>query len=200
MTYVAGYFHAFSSMGVSLTSAATGIGTYLLVEQTETVSRRVEKFAELMQSVWTSQNDYERRVRELLRSMSEMQEVWGAKEFAGTYADAVQHSASFQNYKQTTKRSWVTEKQDVATLFGNVQTKLKTYGLREYIPAPGLSPPDVDAAWNELLQAEAARSRAINAEIRQYASSQCSKRTVTNDAFQDQGRAPTQVRRSGEQF
>ncbi|RDX53548.1 actinin-like protein [Lentinus brumalis] len=150
MTYIAGYFHAFSSM-----------------EQTETVSRRVEKFAELMQSVWTSQNDYERRVRELLRSMAEMREVWNAKEFAGTYADAVQHSASFQNHKQTTKRSWVTEKQDVATLFGNVQTKLKTYGLREYVPAPGLSPADVDAAWNELLQAEAARSRAINAEIRQ---------------------------------
>ncbi|KAI9058116.1 actinin-like protein [Trametes sanguinea] len=102
MTYVAGYFHAFSSM-----------------EQTETVSRRVEKFAELMQSVWTSRNDYERRVRELLRSMAEMRDTWAAKSFAGTYADAREHAASFQNYKQTTKRSWVTEKQDVATLFGN---------------------------------------------------------------------------------
>ncbi|PIL22765.1 hypothetical protein GSI_15459 [Ganoderma sinense ZZ0214-1] len=150
MTYVAGYFHAFSSM-----------------EQTETVSRRVEKFAELMQSVWMSRNDYERRVRELLRSMADMQDVWAAKSFVGTYADALQHSQSFQNYKQTTKRTWVTEKQDVATLFGNVQTKLKTYGLREYVPPPGLSLTDVDRAWNELLKAEAARSRAINAEIRQ---------------------------------
>ena len=142
--------------------------TYALIEQTETVSRRVEKFAELMQSVWTSKNDYERRVRELLRLMSDMQDVWAAKAFVGTYADAVQHSASFQNYKQTTKRSWVTEKQDVTTLFGNVQTKLKTYGLREYVPPVGLSLADVDAAWNSLLQAEAVRSRAINAEIRQY--------------------------------
>ncbi|CDO76696.1 hypothetical protein BN946_scf184975.g5 [Trametes cinnabarina] len=150
MTYVAGYFHAFSSM-----------------EQTETVSRRVEKFAELMQSVWTSRNDYERRVRELLRSMSEMRETWAAKSFAGTYADAREHATSFQNYKQTTKRSWVTEKQDVATLFGNVQTKLKTYGLREYVPPPGLSLSDVDAAWNTLLKSEAERSKAINSEIRQ---------------------------------
>ncbi|KAI0373677.1 actinin-like protein [Pilatotrama ljubarskyi] len=150
MTYVAGYFHAFSSM-----------------EQTETVSRRVEKFAELMQSVWTSRNDYERRVRELLRSMSEMRANWAAKSFVGTYADARQHAASFQQYKQTTKRSWVTEKQDVATLFGNVQTKLKTYGLREYVPPPGLSLSDVDSAWNTLLKAEADRSKAINAEIRQ---------------------------------
>ncbi|KAI0662162.1 actinin-like protein [Cubamyces menziesii] len=150
MTYVAGYFHAFSSM-----------------EQTETVSRRVEKFAELMQSVWVSRNDYERRVRELLRSMSEMRTNWAAKSFVGTYADARQHAASFQNYKQTTKRAWVTEKQDVTTLFGNVQTKLKTYGLREYVPPAGLSLSDVDAAWNLLLKAEAERSKAINAEIRQ---------------------------------
>ena len=35
----------------------------LLSDQAETVSRRVEKFAELMQSVWISKNDYERRVR-----------------------------------------------------------------------------------------------------------------------------------------
>jgi hypothetical protein len=33
------------------------------LDQAETVSRRVEKFAELMQSVWTSKNDYERRAR-----------------------------------------------------------------------------------------------------------------------------------------
>ena len=34
-----------------------------LADQAQTVSRRVEKFAELMQSVWVSRNDYERRVR-----------------------------------------------------------------------------------------------------------------------------------------
>lgn len=29
------------------------------------MSRRVEKFAELMQTVWASRNDYERRMREV---------------------------------------------------------------------------------------------------------------------------------------
>ena len=33
------------------------------IDQAETVARRVIKFAELMQSVWMSRNDYERRVR-----------------------------------------------------------------------------------------------------------------------------------------
>lgn len=34
---------------------------------------------------------------------------------------------------------WVIERQDVTTLFGNIQTKLRTYGLREYVPPVGLA-------------------------------------------------------------
>ncbi|KAF5382629.1 hypothetical protein D9615_003017 [Tricholomella constricta] len=150
MTYIASFFHAFSSM-----------------DQAETVSRRVEKFAELMQSVWVSRNDYERRIRLLLSALSETQSQWEATIFSGSYADAKQQSTGFTTYKQTTKRTWVTERQDVATLFGNVQTKLKTYGLREYVPPPGLALPDLDEAWKGLLASEASRSRAINAQIRQ---------------------------------
>ncbi|KAF7298852.1 putative actin cross-linking [Mycena indigotica] len=150
MTYIASFFHAFSSM-----------------DQAETVSRRVEKFAELMQSVWVSRNDYERRVRLLLVALSEIQTNWAASAFTGTYPDAKHHSNDFNAYKQTTKRTWVVEKQDVATLFGNVQTKLRTYGLREYVPPPELTLAEVDAAWTSLLASEARRSRAINAQIRQ---------------------------------
>lgn len=150
MTYIASFFHAFSSM-----------------DQAETVSRRVEKFAELMQSVWLSRNDYERRARNLLRALSEVQTEWAASMFTGTYTDAKAHSASFNRYKHSTKRSWVTERQDITTLFGNIQTKLRTYGLREYDPPLGLAPSDIDHAWNDLLHSEAKRSRSINAQIRQ---------------------------------
>lgn len=149
MTYIASFFHAFSSM-----------------DQAETVSRRVEKFAELMQSVWLSRNDYERRVRLLLTALSEVQSQWSSQVFTGTYTDAKQQSADFTTYKHTTKRTWVTERQDVTTLFGNVQTKLRTYSLTEYIPPEGLALADLDKAWQGLLESEARRSRAINAEIR----------------------------------
>lgn len=37
----------------------------LFADQAETVARRVEKFAELMHSVWLSRNDYERRVKKV---------------------------------------------------------------------------------------------------------------------------------------
>ncbi|KAJ7132945.1 actin cross-linking [Mycena filopes] len=150
MTYIASFFHAFSSM-----------------DQAETVSRRVEKFAELMQSVWVSRNDYERRVRLLLTALTEIQTNWAGASSSGTYSDAKTQSAHFTSYKHTTKRTWVVEKQDLATLIGNVQTKLRTYGLREYVPPPGLSLAEVDARWSELLASEARRSRTINAQIRQ---------------------------------
>ncbi|KDR83148.1 hypothetical protein GALMADRAFT_56855 [Galerina marginata CBS 339.88] len=149
MTYIASFFHAFSTM-----------------DQAETVSRRVEKFAELMQSVWLIRNDYERRVKLLLSALSSIQAQWSSQLLDGSYADAKEQSAAFTIYKQTTKRSWVTERQDLATLFGNVQTKLKTYALREYVPPVGLSLADLDVAWQRLLEAEAERSRRINAQIR----------------------------------
>jgi hypothetical protein len=165
-------------------------GTSRAVDQAETVSRRVEKFAELMQSVWLSRNDYERRIRKLLLSISETRSTWTSATFTGTYANAKSHSADFAQYKQTLKRQWVEEKQDLGVLFGNVQIKLRGYGLREYVPPEGLSLTvrtmrimferwsvlnlkrfwlqDMDNTWNNLLQAEAGRSRAINAKIREY--------------------------------
>ena len=64
MTYVASYFHAFSTMGeLVVFHLHCHVSRTLYADQAETVSRRVEKFAELMQSVWLSKNDYERRVR-----------------------------------------------------------------------------------------------------------------------------------------
>lgn len=150
MTYVASFFHAFSTM-----------------DQAETVSRRVEKFADLMHSVWVSRNDYERRMRLLLSALADIQTQWTETVFTGTYTDAKEKSIDFNNYKNTTKRTWVTERQDVVTLFGNIQTKLKTYGLRDYVPPPGLTLSDLDVAWKELLASEASRSRTINAKIRE---------------------------------
>ena len=76
MTYVACYFHAFSSMGMFIAISIEMTRTYIYdIDQAETVSRRVEKFAELMQSVWLSRNDYERRVREV-RDTSPSKSSW----------------------------------------------------------------------------------------------------------------------------
>jgi len=75
---------------------------------------------------------------QLLCSLAAKQSEWSASTFVGSYSDAKTQSAVFQEYKLTTKRTWVTERQDLVTLFGNVQTKLKTYNLREWVPQAGL--------------------------------------------------------------
>jgi Ca2+-binding EF-hand superfamily protein len=149
MTYVAQYFHAFSSM-----------------EQAEVVSRRVAKFADVMQSAWLMQNDYERRARALLASMLEVQDAWEAAAFLGSYADARSQLNIFNEYKAGLKRTWVQERTDLGALLSNIQTKLKTYHLREWQPAEGLRQGDLDGSWSTLTQSEATRSRRINAEIR----------------------------------
>ena len=104
---------------------------------------------------------------QLLAALTDIRAQWSSQVFTGTYTDAKEQSAEFTAYKQSTKRTWVTERQDLATLFGNVQTKLKTYSLRDYVPPAGLALSDLENAWQALLEAEAARSRAINAQIRQ---------------------------------
>ena len=46
--------------------AQGGAGNLIIriqTDQAETVSRRIDKFADLMRSIWVSRNDYERRVR-----------------------------------------------------------------------------------------------------------------------------------------
>ncbi|KZW01516.1 hypothetical protein EXIGLDRAFT_64789 [Exidia glandulosa HHB12029] len=151
MTYIASFFHAFSSM-----------------DQAETVGRRVEKFAELMQSVWLSKNDYERRAKILLEAVRNVQAEWSATSLAGiSYTEARAAASAFATYKATEKRTWVTEKQELGTLYSNIQTRLRTYGLREWVPAAGFLPQDIDAEWARLEGAEATRSRAINAQIRE---------------------------------
>lgn len=106
-------------------------------------------------------------ILQLLDALIDMQNAWASAVFTGSYTAAKTASAEFATYKHTIKRTWVTEKQDVATLFGNVVTKLRTYGLREYVPPAGLTLFDLDESWKDLLASEAQRSRAINAEIRQ---------------------------------
>ncbi|KAF9188664.1 hypothetical protein BGZ51_000403 [Haplosporangium sp. Z 767] len=149
MTYVAQYFHAFSELG-----------------KVDTAGRRVAKFAEVMESAWTMENDYARRVKALMQAIYNKTSDWEDSRFRGDYADAKRQSAEFVNYKTSLKRTWVAEKRDIDTLLGNIQTKLKTYELKPYHPPHGLTLQDLDHSWKGLLASEEKRYRLINATIR----------------------------------
>jgi len=149
MTYIAYWFHAFSQM-----------------ERVENAGRRVEKFVQNMQGAWEMQNNFEKRMKELLRQISEQKKQWEEAEFDGTYVDAKNQSAEFTAYKRKNKRAWVAEKSDLVNLLGNIKTKLSTYRLRPYEPPAELSLEALDLAWASLMKAERDRSQIINETIR----------------------------------
>ncbi|CAK7231422.1 alpha-actinin [Sporothrix bragantina] len=149
MTYIAYWFHAFSQM-----------------EKVENAGRRVEKFVNNMQGAWEMQSAYERRVAELLRQIRAQMADWRAATFAGTYADAKAQAGVFASYKRGQKRQWVAEKSELATLLGNIKTKLGTYRLRPYEPPAELRLEVMDREWTALTTAEMSRGQLINETIR----------------------------------
>ncbi|WWC88137.1 uncharacterized protein L201_003041 [Kwoniella dendrophila CBS 6074] len=149
MTYVAEFFHKFSSE-----------------EKADTGARRVEKFAELIQGLWTNKNDFERRMTSLLSSLDSTLHSWSVTPQSTTYPEAISHLTRFNDYKKTTKRGYVKERQELAALYSNIQTKIRTYSLKSWEPRHDLRLEDLEKRWQEFLVAETGRSRAINATIR----------------------------------
>ncbi|KAK3296165.1 calponin domain-containing protein [Chaetomium fimeti] len=149
MTYIAYWFHAFSQM-----------------EKVENAGRRVEKFVNNMRGAWDMQSAYERRMRALLKVIREQMESWQLATFEGTYTDAKAQAGDFAAYKRGLKREWVAEKSELATLLGNIKTKLGTYRLRPYDPPAEVKLEMLDHEWANLTKAEMARGQLINETIR----------------------------------
>lgn len=103
----------------------------------------------------------------LLNSLRQTRAAWLAADRPTSYPDAIAHKTEFAEWKKTSKRTWVRERQELTQLYSNIQTKLKTYSLRSWEPAAGLRLDDLEGAWGDLNTAEVTRSRAINARIRE---------------------------------
>ncbi|KAG0666842.1 hypothetical protein C6P46_003552 [Rhodotorula mucilaginosa] len=145
MTYVAQFFHAFSSRA-----------------QAETEVRVINKFVEEMSELMLAVHDYERRLLEGLETG-----ILRIKQTAPTsttsYSDLVALRTSLRASPE--RREWMREKVETAQLLGNVRVKLRTYGLRGYEPPEGLRVEDVAARWEDLVLAEAEQARLIDSSI-----------------------------------
>jgi hypothetical protein len=148
--FIAYWFHAFSQM-----------------EKVENAGRRVEKFVNNMQGAWEMQSAYERRMAALLAAIRAQVQSWQDAAFKGTYADAKAQAAEFAAYKRGKKRDWVAEKSELATLLGNIKTKLSTYRLRPYEPPKELRLEVMETEWASLSNAERTRGQLINETIRE---------------------------------
>jgi hypothetical protein len=119
----------------------------------------VEQFAEVMQSIFSACNDFEGRMAALLGALNQTRAGWASAERPTSYQEAIAHLSQFADWKKTGKRSRVRERQELS--------KLRTYALRSWEPSPGMRLDDLEASWAELTTAEVARSRVINARIRE---------------------------------
>lgn len=61
MTYVAQYFHAFSVMGMFNAIVSLVFVAEHNSDRADVLARRVTMFADTLETIWTSRNEYERR-------------------------------------------------------------------------------------------------------------------------------------------
>ncbi|ORY55954.1 calponin homology domain-containing protein [Leucosporidium creatinivorum] len=150
MTYVAQYFHAFSSTA-----------------QAETESKVISTFVENMSSLMVAVNDYEARVGRLLHSLQTTLSDWSLTPPSPPYSSLTASRTALDTYRQTSKPEWSRERGEVEELLLNIQTKLKTYGLSPYEPTEEVCLATIENKWGEVLDTELQRRIQINSGIRQ---------------------------------
>ena len=146
MTYVAEFFHKFSSEGRcdSWSTDANcirqdGDGRSTGGEVCRAHAGYLVSTSEgRLLTIRTNKNDFERRMSLLLDSLDIIQTSWSSAVQPTNYRDAIGHLARFAEYKKTSKRGFVRERQELAALYSNIQTKLRTYALRPWEPREGL--------------------------------------------------------------
>ncbi|POY75544.1 hypothetical protein BMF94_1447 [Rhodotorula taiwanensis] len=151
MTYVAQFFHAFSSRA-----------------QAETEARVINKFVDEMSELMLAVHDYERRVTELLEQIrARIRSIASSGPTPSSpYPDLLQRRSTLRAVPE--RRQWLMEKVATAQLLGNVRVKLRTYGLRGYEPPEGLTIEDVAVMWEAMRRAEAEQLRSIDAYIQRF--------------------------------
>lgn len=149
MTYVAQYFHAFSN-----------------ANKLETAGRRVRKFVTVVASIYEMQHDFEARIKALLKNINGTIHSWESNRISTDYIGAHEQLLSLQQFKSNEKRAWASEKRELDSLLGNIQTKLKTFNLRPYSPPEGCLLSDLEESWNNLVNHQASRRRDLTNSIK----------------------------------
>jgi len=151
MTYVAQLYKVFSSL-----------------DQAETAGRRVAKYAEASQQIADMVHDYERRTKILVGDVTSKTTEFNTTPLGNDYPSIKANITSLNQYKKTTRRQWITEQADLATLFGNIQAKLKTMQRPPYVPPSGLRVPEVENNMEALNHATRDRRSKLNSTLRAY--------------------------------
>jgi hypothetical protein len=148
MTYIAQLYNVFSSM-----------------DQQEVAGRKVGNFLNFMNQIQTMSNDYEKRVRALHAEISDKSTQFANSPDLSTYPEVKSALRDFREYRRTKRRQMVQEKDDLATLFTSIQTKLRFQKLPAYEPPAGLLPSDTEEHLGQLSIHETNRRRQLNTNM-----------------------------------
>ncbi|GAA5987273.1 hypothetical protein JCM5350_008126 [Sporobolomyces pararoseus] len=151
MTYVAQFFHAFSSKA-----------------QQENESKVISNFVENMSELMLSVHDYERRFTSLMSSISAHLETLLAlpPPLQTPYPTLQSLSTKFYStYLPQTRFGWLKEKQSLIGLLFRIKEKLKTYSLRDYEPTEQFRIETLQDKWNDLEKIDKEWIRGIRKEI-----------------------------------
>jgi Ca2+-binding EF-hand superfamily protein len=73
----------------------------------------------------------------------------------------------FREYRRTTRREFIKERDNLATLYNTINLKLISHGMPTYIPPQGLSVDDTAGVIDSLAQAEAGRRTNLYNKLRE---------------------------------
>eukprot|EP01100_Stratorugosa_tubuloviscum_P000979 TRINITY_DN121_c0_g3_i1.p1 TRINITY_DN121_c0_g3~~TRINITY_DN121_c0_g3_i1.p1 ORF type:complete len:629 (-),score=334.80 TRINITY_DN121_c0_g3_i1:157-2043(-) len=149
MTYVAQLYQVFSSL-----------------DKVETAGRRVGKFLNFIKSVEEMKHDYEKRTQQLNHSVHSKVQELASTPLGNDYNSCKAQIGSLRNYKKNERRQWVAEQSDLATLFSNIQAKLKSMNRPPYNPPAELTVQSVESNMQTLAQAERERRANLNHNLR----------------------------------
>ncbi|CAI2723596.1 unnamed protein product [Schistosoma spindalis] len=144
VTYVATYYHYFSKM------------------KSETVrARRLEKFITYWRDLQNSFDWYERRTSDLLLWIAKTVLWLNDRRFPNQVEEIQQIMVSFKEYRLQEKSDKFNEKGELEAHFLLTRTKMRTLGLRNYIPSTEAQISQLNRAWNALEKAEYGREIAL---------------------------------------
>ena len=143
-------------------------------EKGETGSRRIEKFADLLRSIQYAQicfftytdplsidkDEYTRRSFAFVDRLEVMQHSWMISALASDYTSAVEQVSDQRQFQDSTKRAWLRERIQLASLHQNIKTRLEVYSLRPWLAEDVVHPDKLQSCWTTLIRAE--RSRRVS--------------------------------------
>ncbi|KAK4472699.1 hypothetical protein MN116_003927 [Schistosoma mekongi] len=148
VTYIATYYHYFTKL------------------KSETVhARRLDKFTAYWRDLQNSFDWYEKRASDLLSWIAKTVLWLNDRLFPNQVEEIQQVMIAFKEYRLQEKSDKFSEKGELEANFLLTRTKMRTLGLKNYIPSAEAQILQLNRAWNALEKAEHTREVALREEL-----------------------------------